>query len=84
MTDVILTAEEFEALKTVCERANELVTNLPYVTMMGGNITRQNMTVQALATALDAAKGVNFENVRQLEGVTNATPKSRRTRSTTR
>ena len=66
MTDVVLTQAQFDALKAVCERANELVTTLPYISMMGGNVTRQNMTVQALATALEAVKVVDFENVRQL------------------
>jgi Mg/Co/Ni transporter MgtE len=82
MTDVILTSEQYEALKAVCERANALVIALPYITMMGGNVTRQNINVQALATALEAAKGVDFENVRQLEGVDHAAPIVKRTRTT--
>jgi Mg/Co/Ni transporter MgtE len=82
MSNVILTSEQYEALKAVCERANALVTALPYITMMGGNVTRQNINVQALATALDTAKGVDFENVRQLEGIDNAVTNNRRTRTT--
>lgn len=96
MPDVILTSDEFEALKNLRQAAAELVTGIPYITMAGGNITRQNILVQALATALEVSRNVDFEKMtrenpyisddikRQFEGETHVTPKRRRTRSTAR
>ena len=78
MTDVVLTQAEFDALKSLHKAALELVTGIPYVTMAGGNITRQNILVQALSTALEATRDVDFENAKQLEGVANVTTSNRR------
>ena len=64
MPDVILTQAEFDALKSLHKAALELVTGIPYVTMAGGNITRQNILVQALSAALEKTRDVDFENAR--------------------
>lgn len=69
MSDVILSEDEFNRLKDVHRYASELVTNIPYINMAGGNVTRQNILVQALATALGAAAGVDFENVRTMNAI---------------
>lgn len=85
MTDVVITQAEFEALRALRQAATELVTGIPYVTMAGGNITRQNILVQALSTALEKTRDVDFENAKQLEGAANvATVDRKRTRTTSR
>lgn len=81
MSDVILTQDEFEALKSLHKAAVELVTGIPYILAAGGSITRQNILVQAQVTALENARAVDFENPRVAEGVNNAAPVSKRTRT---
>lgn len=76
MPDVILTQDEFDSLQAVVTAANELLTAIPYVAVMGGSLTLQHIKVAAMKRAVESAAGIEG---RELEHAGHAV--SRRTRT---
>lgn len=79
MTDIILTEAEFAALRSLVEEAQATTQRFDWLSGTARRITRDDIALPKLHLALDGVKGIDFEQPRQVEGVSDAAAERPRT-----
>ena len=79
MSDIILTEAEFAALRSVVEEAQATTQRFGWLSGTARRITRDDILLPRLHTALEGVKTIDFENPRRMEAA-HADAQQQRTR----